>query len=350
MVIRLALAICDTRYLDRLVNGLEKYPEFDLAIFSDKSSLVQNIKGRRYDVFLFTADSFSNETDYQNVNAGLKLLLDDEELNNSNNFMDAKRILKYQRISSIYKSILDYYSEICGKDNNSSDTLAQMLAFYSPIGGAGKTTLALVSAEKYAHDAKKTFYISLEDIPSEDCYLQQGEEKGLADLMRYVDSNANFKMKLQGMLKVKGDNLFYVNHFNSPNDIYDMDVEDVQGLVTAIRQTGLFDVIVVDMGTSLEQKNCSLFELADRVIIVERADEISARKMNCFYKMYHIMNEYSYKMIRIVNFDNGISHPMETNIPEIGRIGYVQNMDSSNIISVLANSVKNDFILSTLAD
>ena len=62
------------------------------------------------------------------------------------------------------------------------------------------------------------------------------------------------------------------------------------------------------------------------------------------------MNEYSYKMIRIVNFDNGISHPMETNIPEIGRIGYVQNMDSSNIISVLANSVKNDFILSTLAD
>ena len=109
-------------------------------------------------------------------------------------------------------------------------------------------------------------------------------------------------------------------------------------------------MIVVDMGTGLDKKNLALFEMADRVVVVERADEISARKMNCFYKMHHIMNEFSAKMVRILNFDNGISHPIETKIPEIGRVGDVQNMDSANIISVLANSVKNEFMLSTLMD
>lgn len=350
MVIRIALACKDVDYLERLVSGLEKFPNLDLTIFSDGENLRQNMRGRRFDVFAFSPDVFERDMDYMDIKADLKLLLDDEEHPITAIFADAKRVRKYQRISYIYKSLLDYYSEVCGRDGASGDRMAQIIAFYSPVGGAGKTTLALVAAEKFAHSGKRTFYISLEDMASEDCYLTQGDEKGFSDLMRYVDSNTNFGMKIQGMLKSKKDNFYYVNHFTSPNDIYDMNVEDMQGLLGAIRQTGLFDVIVVDMGTSLDKKNLALFEMADRVVVVERADEISARKMNCFYKMHHIMNESSTKMVRILNFDNGILHPIETKIPEIGRVGDVQNMDSANIISVLANSVKNEFMLSALMD
>lgn len=350
MVIRIALASKDADYLKRLVSGLEKFPNLDLTIFSDGANLCQNMNGKRFDVFAFSTDIFEREIDYLNIKADLKLLLDDEEHPITATFADAKRVRKYQRISYIYKNLLDYYSEVCGRDGSSRDSLTQIIAFYSPVGGVGKTTLALVAAEKFAKNAKRTFYISLEDMASEDCYLSQGAEKGLSDLMRYVDSNTNFGMKMQGMLKVKSDNLYYVNHFTSPNDIYDMNIDDMQGLLSAIRQTGLFDVIVVDMGTSLDKKNLALFEMADRLVVVERADEISARKMNCFYKMHHIMNDFSTKMVRVVNFDNGISHPIETGIPEIGRIGDIQNMDAANVISVLANSVKNEFMMSILAD
>lgn len=346
MVIRIALACKDADYLERLVSGLEKFPNLDLTIYSDGENLRQNMSGKRFDVFVFSPDIFERDMDYMDIKADLRLLLDDEEHPVAMIFADAKRVRKYQRISNIYKSLLDYYSEVCGRDSASGDRMAEIIAFYSPVGGAGKTTLALVAAEKFSKTTKRTFYISLEDMASEDCYLMQGEEKGLSDLMRYVDSNTNFGMKIQGMLKSKKDNFYYVNHFTSPNDIYDMNMEDLQGLLGAIRQTGLFDVIVVDMGTALNKKNLALFEMADRIVVVERADEISARKMNCFYRMHHIMNEFSHKMVRILNFDNGIAHPIETKIPEIGRVGDVQNMDSANVISVLANSVKNDFMLS----
>lgn len=350
MVIRIALACEDADYLERLVSGLEKFPNLDLTIYSDRENLCQNVREKRFDVFAFSPEIFEREIDYMDIKADLKLLLDDEEHPITAIYADAKRVRKYQRISYIYKNLLDYYSEVCGRDGASGDRMAQIIAFYSPVGGAGKTTLALVAAEKFAKNAKRTFYISLEDMASEDCYLTQGEEKGLSDLMRYVDSNTNFGMKIQGMLKSKKENLYYINHFTSPNDIYDMNIEDMQGLIGSIRRTGLFDVMVVDLGTNLDKKNFALFEMADRIVVVERADEISARKMNCFYQMHHIMNLFSSKMVRVQNFDNGIAHPIETTIPEIGRVGDVQNMDSANIISVLANSVKNEFLLSALID
>lgn len=348
MVIRIALACKDVNYLERLLSGLEKYSDLELTVYSDEESLMQDLYGKRFDVFVFTTDIFIREADYQNVMADLKLLLDDEERPVNAMFSDAKRIRKYQRISYIYKNMLDYYSDVCGRDGASGDSMAQILAFYSPVGGAGKTTLAVVAAEKFAKYGKRTFYISLEDMASEDCYLPQDQKKGLSDLMRYVDTNTNFAMKIESMLKIKCTNFYYVNHFTSPNDIYDMNVNDMQGLLRAIQKTGLFDVIVVDMGTALDKKNLTLFELSDRVVIVERTDEISARKMNCFYQMHHIMNEYRAKMVRIVNFDNGISHHIETKIPEIGRVGDIQNMDASNIIAVLANSEKNVFMVTAL--
>ena len=293
---------------------------------------------------------FSREMDYLNTKADLKILLDDEEKIISNTFSDAKRVKKYQRISMIYKNLLDYYSEVCGKDMTPGEENVKIVSFYSPVGGAGKTTVALVSAEKYAQHGKRTFYISFEDIASEDCYLEQDQEKGLSDLMRFVDSNTNIAMKIEGMLKRKGTNLYYLNHFTSPNDIKELTVEDVQNLISAIRNTGLFDVIVVDMGTTLEDKELALFEMSDCVLIVERTDEIATRKINGFYQMYYIMNTYASKMMRIINLDNGITNTINTNISIVGKIGDVQNMDSSNVISVLANSRKNDFLMATIEE
>lgn len=350
MVIRVALACKDEEYLNRLLLGFDKYRKIDLTMYSDEESLSRELKEKRFDILLFTTDMFSREMDYLNTKADLKILLDDEEKIISNTFSDAKRVKKYQRISKIYKNLLDYYSEVCGKDMTPGEENVKIVSFYSPVGGAGKTTVALVSAEKYAQHGKRTFYISFEDIASEDCYLEQDQEKGLSDLMRFVDSNTNIAMKIEGMLKRKGTNLYYLNHFTSPNDIKELTVEDVQNLISAIRNTGLFDVIVVDMGTALEDKELALFEMSDCVLIVERTDEIATRKINGFYQMYYIMNTYASKMMRIINLDNGITNTINTNISIVGKIGDVQNMDSSNVISVLANSRKNDFLMATIEE
>ena len=114
MVIRVALACKDEEYLNRLLLGLDKYRKIDLTIYSDEESLSRELKEKRFDILLFTTDMFSREMDYLNTKADLKILLDDEEKIISNTFSDAKRVKKYQRISMIYKNLLDYYSEVCG--------------------------------------------------------------------------------------------------------------------------------------------------------------------------------------------------------------------------------------------
>jgi len=350
MIIKVAIADKNKEYLERLVVGLEKYSDISLAVYSDEESLERAFQERKYDVFLFDPDVYMQSAAYFHTRADLKILLDDKEKVIADVYADAKRVDKYQRVSRIYKKILELYSEVCGREIAQEDGYTSVVAYYSPVGGAGKTTLALVSAAKSALLGKRTFYISFEDIASEDCYLHQGDDEGLSELMCHIERNTNLSMKIQGMLKEKNKNLFYLNHFSTPNDIYDMHVDELQQLITAIRNTGLFDVIVVDMGTAMDEKTMALFEKADRIVLVERTDQISVRKLNCFYAQQHIMNEYGNKMVRIINFDQGQIPDIHTDIMLVGKIGRLADSDAGKTIEILAGSSKTQFITSVIQD
>lgn len=348
MIIKVAIADKNKEYLERLVNGLERYPDISLAVYSDEESLEQAFQEKKYDVFLFDPAVYTKPAEYYQARADLKILLDDNEKLVTDVYADAKRVDKYQRVSIIYKKILELYSSVCGRDVSKDDGDTSIIAYYSPIGGAGKTTLALISATKYAQNGKRTFYISFEDIASEDCYLPQDGEDGLSELMCHIERNTNLTMKIQSMLKSRNNNLFYLNHFNTPNDIYDMHVDELQELVTVICNTGLFDVIIIDMGTAMDEKNRALFDKADKIVIVERTDKISARKLSCFYEQQHIMNEYGDKMVRVINFDQGQKTDIHTDIALLGKIGRLTDSDAGKTIEILAGSSKTQFVTSVI--
>ena len=63
-----------------------------------------------------------------------------------------------------------------------------------------------------------------------------------------------------------------------------------------------FDILVIDMGVSVNQKALALFELSDKIQVIEKPDVISMEKMKCFYRQSHIINAYGNKMSRTVNF------------------------------------------------
>lgn len=343
MVIRLAVASTDTVYLRRFVSALEQNPKLDISVYSDADNLLQEINQRRFDVFLFSSELIADNPKCMDLQADLKILLCDEN-DSENERRDIKYVKKYQRVSRIYSKILDYYSEVGGRKGIADDTCTQLITFYSPVGGAGKTTLALTTAMKYARQGKRTFYMNLEDMASEDCFLPQDHEKGFSDLMRFLNTNTNFRMKVEGMLKQKTDRLFYINHFSSPNDLFEMTEEELQALVEAVQKTGLFDLIVADMGTELNKKNLALLDLSDRIVVVEKPDEISAQKMKCFYGQHHIMKRLSSKMLCVTNFDRGIAGSVQGNLLRIGKIGDVRDRDSSKIIETLVASEETNFL------
>lgn len=351
MIIRIAIASEDREYLRRLVSVMEKDAEFAITVYSDTESLAEVGGTKKFDVFMFTQDILRGQIGLGDIRADLNILLDDEENPVPASLERALIIAKYQRISSIEKQIFDLYSEICGRDSRSArGGFASVISFYSPIGGVGKTTLSLMSAGRFAAKGHRTFYINLEDISSEGFYLPQSGEKGMSDFMGAVEKDVNLGMKLQGMLKEKRQGLFYLNEFSSPNDILEMNPDDVRMLISGIKKAGMFDVIVVDMGTRIDDKVKAVFELSDRIVLVEKSDEISVKKLTAFYNMKHILNEYAHKSVRVINKDNGLQTVSNSDIHIIGKIGEVKDVTSSRAVDILSEDVRNDFIMSVLAE
>lgn len=349
MIVKIAIASEDREYLRRLVNVIEKDTDFNITVYSDKDSLSEAIRNRKFDVFMFTQDIIADMVD--DVRSDLNILLDDGENSLSDSRGNISIIKKYQRISNIKKQIFDLYSDVCGKDSRSErGERASVIAFYSPIGGAGKTTISLMAAGRFAADGKRTFYINLEDISSESFYLPQDEEKGMSEFMGFVEKDVNLGMKLQGMLKEKKPGMYYLNAFSSPNDVLDMTPEDVRLLISGLKKTGLFDVIVVDMSTRTDDKAKEVFELSDKIVFVEKADEISVKKLTKFYEQRHILNEYAHKSVRIINKDNGLPVVPVDDIRIVGKVGEVRDVTSSRAIDILSEDSRNDFVIKLLSE
>lgn len=337
MIIRIAIADNNEEYLERLLSVLEEYDEVNLSVYTDRHSLELALSSRQFDVLLFNPEVYDGQITLKK--STLPVLLLDEEQGVPESCREFTKVNKYQRISGIYKKVLELYAQISGDIGGvlGGDTV-RMVAFYSPIGGAGKTTLALATATKLALMGYRTFYLNFEDIASEDCYLPQNAEKGISEIVASLGSDINFSMKIQSFLQTKMENLYYMNHFDSPNDVYEIKEEEIEELLEHISKTGLFDFIVIDMGTSISSKARRIFEIVQKIILVERSDAISARKMQCFLNQAHIINAYGGKMLRVLNFGSGSGKMLDSEVKIGGRIGALHNPDAEQLITMFATS------------
>ena len=343
MIIKMAIADSNEEYLQRLLNVFEEYEELNLSIYTEKYALETALASKKFDIVLFDASLYDGQTAINR--SSLAIMLMDESQGVPENCRDIPKINKYQRISRIYQQILALYAEVCKETGNVlGQRSVSMIAFYSPVGGAGKTTLSLVAASKLAMQGYSTFYLNLEDVASDECYLPQNKEKGLSEIAAILGTDVKVSMKIQSLLQSKAENFYYVNHFDSPNDIYEMKGEKLTELLNQVGKSGLFDYVIVDMGVEMNERLQSIFEEVHKIVLVDKPDVISVAKMNRFLSQAHIINNYGKKMCRLLNFDNGRGTEAATDIPRIGRIGVAQNMDSGQLISMLASNSGVNFV------
>ena len=335
MVIRIAIADTNREYVERMTEVLEENDDLHLAVFTDKKSLETALASTRFDILLFDPSIYDGS-----VNTGkntLQILLWDGTSVIPEAVREVPKVKKYQRISLIYKNILDLYADVVGNVGNlPGQVKTKVLAFYSPAGGAGKTTCALVAASQLAAQGFHVLYLNFEEMASEDSYLPQQLEKGMSDILADLGENINFQMKVESLLQTKQENFYYLNHFDSPNDLADLKPEELEEFVSLFAQAGMFDALVIDMGTVLNERALRLFELADHIVVVEKPDSFAQTKLGRFYSQLHIMNEYGIKMLRVLNFDTARSRAYDCSYPLIGRFSMLQNPDSALLIPILA--------------
>lgn len=336
MIIRIAIADDDREYLERLVYGLERYDNLNISVYTEAESLEDVLKTKRFDIILFTPHVFKRQFSVSKHTAVVLLTDDTEKI--PDEYRSFTRIKKYQQISSIYQGMLSLYSEVAGDYGMTGDNRTKKILFYSPIGGSGKTTLSLALALRLARSGQTVLYINLEVLASEECYLPQSNAKGLSEILEKIDSDVNFPLKIQGLANKKTDNFFYINHFESPNDLYEMKEEELEKLIAIISGTNLYDYLIIDAGISLDSKMLTLFECVDRIVLIDKTDETAKTKMKCFLRQLHVINEYADKMQRVINFVTEYGDALEMQIPIVETVQRVRSAEIEKVIAAIAGN------------
>lgn len=334
----ISIAIADTNrdYLERLGAVLQEYEDLSVSIFTSAEILERTLQSKRFDIVLFDPDLSDAKIAFYNTK--LAICLYSEDARNTALYSECSKVIKFQRISKLYKDIIKEYADKAGyvPDFDSSQN-TKMIAVYSPIGGSGKTTIALTLASMFSSLGENVMFLNMEQLDSASCVNVHVEDAdGITVLLESLDENTNFGLKLKGITQKGLNGMSYIEGFERIVDFNSISKEEVQTVLEKIIRYGNYDVVIVDMESRLDDIGQAVFEQADKIIVVEKSGEIAIRKMNLFAQQA-IACEYEGKMCKIINFaENNTKSENQLDVPCVGKVYNYGNQSLKNIIQMIS--------------
>lgn len=332
MNISIAIVDSNRNYLEKLVEVLQEYEELSVSVYTNAELMQRALENKRYDILLFDPDISETRMTFSNVK--LAVCLYSEEARNAAMYADCEKVLKYQRISMIYKELVKAYADKAGysADLNAVQS-SKMIAIYAPAGGSGKTTIALSLAAKMANAGKKVLFLNMEQLDSSSYLNPHTEETdSITSLLEAIAEDSNIELKLKGIMKKGFQDMAYVEGFTRIVDYNIVSKEEAEVLLEKIRKYAFAEVIVVDMESRLDGIGQAIMAKADHIFVVERGGEIPEQKMNMFSKQA-VVTEHHKKMSKICNFaDFGKEMAGSLQVPVSGTVCNYGNQPLKSII------------------
>ncbi len=329
--ISIAIVDSDKSYIERISEALQQYEELTVHIYTSADKFRQAAEKNRFDMVLFEPDICEERISFAGVK--LPICLCSDEVHNIGMYTEFTKILKYQRISHIYKDMIRAYAEKAGYSaefDHSQRT--SVIAVYSPVGGSGKTTAALALASQLAATGKCVLFVSVEQLDSSRM-INLPKEEGLVELIEAAFNEAvNFELKIKGLMKQGIHGISYVEGFGRIADYDAATGDEVTGVLNRIKRCGVCDVVLVDMESRAGMIEKAVLSFADRIVMVERPGELPVAKMELFAEQA-IFNEYKSKMVWVYNFAESNSiYSKKTEVPIIGTIHNYGNLKLEHIL------------------
>lgn len=193
------------------------------------------------------------------------------------NDLENNTISRYQSTERIIRQILYKLGTGSGEVNTTCRT--GITAFYSPSGSAGKSLLAVA----YAHSKgceRRILYINLEEFSGiRELFKDNGKSMSDAIYYYYVRKEE----PLSGIMNCIGRDygFDYLSPVTCPDDIGDLCDEDLWKMIELIRNSEVYDEIVLDMG-NLIRKPWVILSECNRIIVPENTDCTDKRKQEEF--------------------------------------------------------------------
>lgn len=290
MKIKLAILEKDVSYLNRFVNVFStKYAEkIEVYSFTDKEVARSAIEENRIDVFI-VSDAFEINVSNLPKRCSFAYFVDSPDVESVN---DIRAICKFQKIDLIYKQILSLYSEKAGNisDLKIDDDSTTVIAFASPSGGVGCSSVAAACALYYAAQGKKVLYLNLERFGSADRFFQGEGQFDMSDVIFAIKSKkANLALKLESCVKVDPRGVHFFSETKNAMDMLELKNEECTHLISELKISGLYDYIILDVDFMMGKDMLALYHQTHRMVWVGDGTEISNGKITRAYQVIETM-------------------------------------------------------------
>lgn len=280
-------------YVEALVNYLSSEYSFSFKIsyFTEEKYLFSYLSGLngKVDILLISPIFYNENLPWDKVKT--VILLTDGYL--MQKFKNCYVVNKYQRGDNLAARILSIYSEANPDEVNviKEQKTTKIIGVYSPIGGIGKTSIAIGLSMICAEKGLSVFYLNFEDFQSTPIFFDCISEENISHILFFLKAgNKNLGLKIEGV-KIK-DSQLNISYFAPPESLFEFDEitpEEFRCLIHQMKQLALYDVIFVDMAVGLNTRNQVLFEICNEVLLIVGYDEISKVKIMSFRKELELL-------------------------------------------------------------
>lgn len=292
--INLVIASNNLEYLEYLLSFLresEYVDSFIIKTFSKRETLIEFLQtNNQFELLLVEPQLLP-----QNIvlaNTIIIQLLDNPRTNTETAY---HTVYKYQPLNLLFSQITAIYSDTNGQVLNNIDQNRdkRVISVYSTTGGVGKTTIAINVAREAAFRGNKVFYLNLEWISSNPSFFATSNSFDFSKVIYYLKSNrGQLNSKLSGLKRY--DPTIKVEYFDSvlnPNELLDLTVEDIKILIDTLFEVGGYELIVIDLDSTLNDYvigafNCSnniIWALLDNPIYIDKTEQL-LNQLKLFFK------------------------------------------------------------------
>lgn len=294
MKIKLAILEKDASYLNRFINVFStKYAEkMEIYSFTDKEVALNALSENRIDVFI-ASDVFEIDAAALPKKCSFAYFVDSPDVESVD---EQRAICKFQKIDLIYKQILSLYAEKASNisDFKIGDETTRVIAFASPSGGVGCSTVAAACALHFATQGKKVLYLNVERFGSADRFFAAEGQFDMSDVIFAIKSKkSNLSLKLESCVKVDPRGVHFYSETKNAMDMLELKNEECVQLISELKISGTYEYIILDVDFMVGKDMMALYHQCNCVIWVGDGSAISNGKLVRAYQVLATMEAKS---------------------------------------------------------
>ncbi len=259
---------------------------FEVSLYTDitylKASLTKNTK--HIDILLISSALYDEELLIANITCTI--------------FLTAGKLAtpiegypcinKYQHGGQLVADMLNVFAQ-CNQEGVAviaGNKATKIIGIYSPIGGVGKTSIAVCASTILASRGGSAFYLNLENASqSTPYYFECVNQHTFSNILFALkEKNKNLVLKMEGCRCIDThSNVHYFVPPDSITEINEMTSEEAKTLIQQFKNMGQYDYILIDMSSAFDMRCIDIMEQCDHIMMVvtpRGSDDIRVSSFN----------------------------------------------------------------------